>query len=100
MHLLDPVALHIEQAEQTGALASVRQGGARDLPFDDATADVVLLTGPLYHLLERTDRVQALREGRRVLRPGDPLGVTAISRFASALGQAAAARAASGECVH
>ncbi|MEV0698474.1 class I SAM-dependent methyltransferase [Saccharopolyspora sp. NPDC050389] len=38
-------------------------GDARDLPFDDDGADAVLLLGPLYHLVEREDRVLALREG-------------------------------------
>jgi ubiquinone/menaquinone biosynthesis C-methylase UbiE len=46
-------------------------------------ADAVLLLGPLYHLTERSDRIQALREARRILRPGGILLAAAISRFAS-----------------
>jgi SAM-dependent methyltransferase len=42
----------------------------------------VLLLGPLYHLTQREDRWQALREARRVLRPGGLLFAAAISRFA------------------
>jgi SAM-dependent methyltransferase len=45
----------------------------------------VLLLGPLYHLTERTDRVRALAEARRVLRPGGVVAAAAISRFASLL---------------
>ena len=47
--------------------------------------DVVLLLGPLYHLVEREDRLRALREARRVLRQGGLVAAAAISRFASLL---------------
>lgn len=88
VHLLDPVPLHVEQAREASAtaarpLASVRTGDARALPFDDACADAVLLLGPLYHLSSRVDRVQALAEARRVLRPGGLVVAAVISRFAS-----------------
>jgi ubiquinone/menaquinone biosynthesis C-methylase UbiE len=58
-------------------------GDARDLQVGDAVADVVLLLGPLYHLTERADRVQALREAYRILKPGGVVIAAAISRFAS-----------------
>jgi SAM-dependent methyltransferase len=45
----------------------------------------VVLFGPLYHLTERADRIQAMCEAHRVLRPGGTLLAVAISRFASAL---------------
>jgi len=56
VHLLDPMALHVEQARlasaaQVGAgLAGIQQGDARELPWPDKSADVALLLGPLYHL--------------------------------------------------
>jgi SAM-dependent methyltransferase len=56
-----------------------------DHHWDEATADAVVLFGPLYHLTDRADRLLALREARRVLRPGGRLVAAAISRFASAL---------------
>jgi hypothetical protein len=45
----------------------------------------VLLLGPLYHLAERAERLQALAEARRVCRQGGVIIAAAISRFASTL---------------
>lgn len=91
VHLVDPVPAHVDaaraaSAEQPGApLASAQAGDARALPFDDGSADAVLLLGPLYHLPDAADRATALAEARRTLRPGGVLLVAAISRFASTL---------------
>ncbi len=86
--LIDPVPSHVAQAgEIPGVRAQV--GDARALPFDDASADVVLLLGPLYHLTERPDRVLALREAVRVARPGGLVVAAAISRYAGLLELAA-----------
>lgn len=52
----------------------------------DQSVDVVLLMGPLYHLLREED-LYALREVARVLRPGGMLFATAISRYAALLDQ-------------
>jgi ubiquinone/menaquinone biosynthesis C-methylase UbiE len=89
VHLVDPVPLHIEQA-RTGSdaqpatpLAGATVGDARYLDHPEGSADAVLLLGPLYHLTDRGDRIRALREARRVLRPGGVLAAAAISRFAS-----------------
>ena len=89
VHLVDPMARHVEQAleasgqQQETPLASATVGDARRLEWPDAGVDAVLLLGPLYHLTERADRVRALGEARRVLRPGGVLAAAAISRFAS-----------------
>jgi len=91
VHLIDPVPLHVQQAQaasdvQPGTpIASCGVGDARDLSFDDAAADAVLLLGPLYHLVEAEDRQRALAEAYRVLAPGGRLFAAGISRFASAL---------------
>jgi SAM-dependent methyltransferase len=66
-------------------IRTCRVGDARDLRFDDQTAHGALLLGPLYHLTRREDRLRALREAHRVLRPGGVLFAAAISRYASAL---------------
>jgi SAM-dependent methyltransferase len=80
VRLLDPVALHVEQARAAGLVAQV--GDARALPFADDSADAALLLGPLYHLQERADRVAALREAHRALKPGGVVAAAAITRFA------------------
>jgi SAM-dependent methyltransferase len=72
-------------ATLTRKISALDVGDARALPYEDGSADVVLLMGPLYHLPSRDDRVAALREALRVLAPGGLIAVAAISRFASAL---------------
>ena len=86
VHLIDAVALHVEQATTTSeGRFTTALGDARDLPDEDSSRDAVLMLGPLYHLTNRTDRIRALEEGRRVLRPGGVLAVAAICRFISLL---------------
>jgi len=91
VHLVDAVSLHVDQARGASAaqpgrpLADVRLGDARNLEWPDASIDVVLLLGPLYHLTERVERVAALREARRVLKRDGLLIAAAVSRFASLL---------------
>ncbi len=47
------------------------KGDARDLHFlDDATFDIVLMLGPLYHLHTQEDKLKALSEARRVAKKG------------------------------
>ncbi len=60
---------------------TAEEGDARSLAELDDSYDVVLLLGPLYHLVERDDRLRALAESRRVLRARGLLAAAAISRF-------------------
>ncbi len=90
VHLVDILPLHVQQAHEsqrkTGSpLASISLGDARELDFEDKFADVVLMFGPLYHLVRETERLKALSEVFRVLKPGGTLFAAAISRFTSAL---------------
>ncbi|GID28013.1 class I SAM-dependent methyltransferase [Paractinoplanes brasiliensis] len=80
--VVDPVPQHVAVARTLDGVDAL-VGDARDLPAPDASADVVLLLGPLYHLQERPDRVAAWREAARVLRPGGLVVAATISRFAS-----------------
>jgi ubiquinone/menaquinone biosynthesis C-methylase UbiE len=88
LHLIDPVELHLEQARSRSSasgvtLASITLGDARHLAVPANIADAVLLFGPVYHLVEHSERLQALREAHRILKPGGILFAAAISRFAS-----------------
>lgn len=115
VHLVDPLPLHVRQAEEAGrrspapgsygpgshgpggaaedSLApgnvassfTASVGDARRLEQPDESQDAVLLFGPLYHLTRADDRGQALAEAHRVLRPGGRLMAMAISRCASLL---------------
>ena len=115
VHLVDPLPLHVRQAEEAGqrrsapgsygpgsygpggtaedspapdSLASsftASVGDARRLGQPDESHDAVVLFGPLYHLTSADDRGQALAEAHRVLRPGGRLMAMAISRCASLL---------------
>jgi ubiquinone/menaquinone biosynthesis C-methylase UbiE len=91
VHLLDPVDLHIEQAKEASnqqpehPIASISLGDARELRFSSMSADAVLLLGPLYHLIDKSERLLALKETYRVLRNGGVMVAAGISRFASLL---------------
>jgi len=90
VHLVDPIPLHVQQAqrrsESTGIfLASITEGDARSLRFDDSSANGVLYLGPLYHLSSLTDRLLALREAHRTLKSGRVLIAAFISKYASLL---------------
>jgi SAM-dependent methyltransferase len=82
----DAMALHVEQVRESGH-RSVRSvvGDARGLDLPDSSVDAVLLLGPMYHLRERADRIEALREAGRVTRNGGPVFIAAISRWAARL---------------
>jgi SAM-dependent methyltransferase len=87
VHLVDPIERHVEEARAHPgpALARASVGDARRLGEPDASFDAVLLLGPLYHLVDRGERVRALEEAARVARPGAVVIAAAISRHASLL---------------
>jgi S-adenosylmethionine-dependent methyltransferase len=74
-----------EKARETGVrLEGVFQKNALDLSaFPTESFDVALLMGPLYHLWQESERLQALREARRLLKPGGLIFASFISRFAA-----------------
>ena len=77
---------HVEQlAVLRPEKISTRLGDARHLDLGDATVDAVLLLGPLYHLGTPAERVAALAEAARVVRPGGPVLAAAITRWAPRL---------------
>jgi SAM-dependent methyltransferase len=84
--LIEPVPALVQHAREAAALQAdatfaVEEADARALSDPDESADAVLLLGPLYHLQDRGDRLRALNEVRRVLRPGGVVAASVISRF-------------------
>jgi ubiquinone/menaquinone biosynthesis C-methylase UbiE len=77
--------LATENAAEAGEqFAAVVKADARDLrQFEDVAFDAVLLMGPLYHLLEESDRRRAVAETMRVARGGGIVLATNITRYAA-----------------
>jgi SAM-dependent methyltransferase len=84
----DLVPLHVQQVTSAAAAGRVSVesavGDARGLDLAGASADAVLLLGPLYHL-DRAGRAEALREAARIVRPRGPVFGAAITRWAARL---------------
>ena len=81
----DIVPAHIDRMrhiiQETGLTnVDLECGDARDLSrFEDCCFDVVLCMGPIYHMADRQERVDCLRENLRVLKPGGLLAVTYLN---------------------
>lgn len=89
VHLVDIVPEHIQQAKER-ALNSfdsrpveMKVGDALEMDDPDNFFDAVFLGGPLYHLTNRKDRIQALKEARRILKPEGICIAYGITRYAS-----------------
>jgi len=89
VHLIDPVQKHIQQAQKRAAKLKkpfkAALGEARRLDFAEGMADVVILHGPLYHLQKKADRLKALQEAYRVLKPKGVVLGFAINHTVSTL---------------
>jgi len=58
------------------------QANAMDLSeFPDESFDAAVMMGPLYHLLSYEERILALREAVRILKPGGLIFAAFLSRF-------------------
>lgn len=91
--LLDPVFGHVSRAaarsrSQPEAPFRSLVGEARHLPAGDASVNVVLMMGPLYHLIDPADRAAALAEAMRVLPPGGLILAETITRHSWVLAAA------------
>jgi SAM-dependent methyltransferase len=81
----DLVVDHVQHVRARHPQLDTQVGDARSLDLPDACVDVVLLLGPVYHLRERSDRVRALSEARRIVSESGVVHVAAISRWAARL---------------
>ena len=71
-----------KKARQYGVKITAMQGNALDLSrFPDDSFDAVFLMGPLYHLMNEDNRIRAICEARRVLKPGGCLFSSFILMF-------------------
>jgi len=91
VHLIDLTYENLQLARGMSAsledqkLGSLLAADGRALPLARNSADVVLVMGPLYHLHERVERLRALEEARRGLKPGGRLFASAITRYGNLL---------------
>ncbi|MDF1515455.1 MAG: class I SAM-dependent methyltransferase, partial [Anaerolineae bacterium] len=78
------LAMARDKTSEAGVeLVDFAQGSAVDLSrFDDEVFDAVLLMGPLYHLLDEGSHRQVLQEAYRVAKPGAPVFIAFIGRYA------------------
>lgn len=73
----------IKENENAGRLDNIQICNAMNLSsFKEESFDAVLCMGALYHLNEEAEKMMAIRECCRVLRPGGMLVLTYINKFA------------------
>lgn len=91
VHLFDISETNIKmsvslEAEYPGvSLHSAEIADARNIDKSDESADAILLMGPLYHITEKSERLSALSECYRLMKPSGMLFSAAITRFATLL---------------
>lgn len=60
---------NIEVFKKKNSNVNIRQGNALDLScYEDNSFDIVILFGPMYHLLKKEEKIQAIAEAKRVLK--------------------------------
>ena len=88
VHLFDLAEEHIRLAkanDNAAILGDAAVADARSIPRENASADAILLFGPLYHIVEREEREKCLAECHRLLKPGGKLFTANITCFSTAL---------------
>jgi predicted nicotinamide N-methyase len=70
-------ALENARREHVAGRVEVKTADMRELPFPDATFDVVVSSAAIHNLYAQADRAKAIREIVRVLKPGGQAKVTA-----------------------
>lgn len=91
VHLFDLSETNIKMSAELAveypgvSLAAAEVADARRIYRADASADAILLMGPLYSIEERVGRLSAIRESRRLLKPGGKLFTAAITPYATML---------------
>jgi SAM-dependent methyltransferase len=78
----DLVPKHVGQLEKIKGLNGTFCSSATDLPFEDASFDVVLNMGAYYHIHDENERIQTIKESLRVLKPDGLFFLSYINRNA------------------
>ena len=90
VHLIELSPNAVDYAKNINAsthsvIHSIEVGDARNINKLDESADILLLMGPMYHLIDIEDRLKALTEAKRVLKKGGLLVCAGITRYGSML---------------
>jgi SAM-dependent methyltransferase len=89
VHLVDPVEKHIQQAEKKSSKLKnpfkTYKVAAGNLPFPESFADLIIFHGPLYHLQDKKERINVMKEAEKLMKPGGIFLGFAISYTASTL---------------
>lgn len=90
VYLYDIAEKNIEMSCELGkerglTLKCAEVADARSINRPDASADAILLFGPLYHIVDRSERLLCLRECRRLLKPNGLLFTANITRYSTML---------------
>lgn len=91
VHLFDLAETNIRLSADLAAaypgasLCAAEVCDARSIDRPDESADAILLMGPLYHIPEKAERIAAVRESLRLLKPGGRLFTAAITPYATML---------------
>ncbi len=90
VHLFDLSKKHIEMSHELGrecglTLKTAEVADARSIDRADASADAILLLGPMYHIVDFSERQLCLKECYRLLKPNGLLFVAGITRYATML---------------
>jgi S-adenosylmethionine-dependent methyltransferase len=71
-----------KKAVEAGVALEYVHTNCTDLPFPKDLFDVVLVMGPLYHLRTKKERIQAISEAVRVLKPEELIFATFVTAYA------------------
>lgn len=71
----------IKQAIGQYPNADFKVGSMLELPYQDQQFDYVFMVASLHHLAHKKERVKAINEALRVLKPGGKLNITVMNLF-------------------
>ena len=63
----------ISMAKEKSVGENYRVGDLMNLDFEPESADIIMYSGVLHHITERDERIRALQEGLRILKPNGRL---------------------------